>query len=182
MTKAAKATIITLAAILAVGVLFYLYIRFIMKQLTEAKKSPNTDAFLKMIRQCEGTAGPNGYRTLFGGKLFSDFSTHPNVRVPFRNTYSTAAGAYQILYGTWRTLAAKTGRWDFSPETQDLMALELIREKGALEDVVAGRVEAAVYKIRKIWASLPGAGYNQPEKTIAQVKSYYTAAGGKITA
>lgn len=182
MSKTTKALIITLAVIIAAGVLFYFYIKFIMKQLTTAKQSPNTVAFLKMIRQCEGTAGAKGYNTLFGGKTFSDMSKHPNVRVPFRDTYSTAAGAYQILYGTYVRLAPKIGKWDFSPETQDLMALELIREKDALEDVVAGRVETAVYKVRKIWASLPGAGYNQPEKTIAQVKSFYTAAGGSIVA
>lgn len=133
-----------------------------------------------MIRKCEGTAGPDGYRTMFGGKTFTDMSRHPNVKVPFRDTYSTAAGAYQFLYSTWTTLALRLNLKDFSETSQDLAAIELIREKNALADVEAGRISDAIYKIRKIWASLPGAGYNQPEKSLTTALGYYKTAGGTI--
>lgn len=141
----------------------------------------NIRAFLFMIRKCEGTAGPDGYRTLFGGKLFTDMSKHPNIRIPFRGySYSTAAGAYQILYSVWIVLQKRLSLPDFSEDSQDKAAIELIREKGALEDIKQGRFNSALSKVNKIWASLPGAGYGQPEKNFIQVKQWYIEAGGKL--
>ena len=138
----------------------------------------NVRAFLDMIAFAEGTAGANGYRTMFGGQLFQDFADHPRVRVPFRNTYSTAAGRYQFLAKTWDTLQRRLNLPDFGPDSQDAAAVELIRERGALPDVQAGRVAVAVEKVRKIWASLPGAGYSQPERSILQLTAAYRRAGG----
>lgn len=140
----------------------------------------NVRAFLDMIAYAEGTSGSNGYRMLFGGRLFDSYADHPRVYVPFRNTTSSAAGRYQMLARTWDTLAARLGLLDFSPESQDAAAIELIRERGALNDVRAGRVDAAVFKVRKIWASLPGAGYNQPERNINTLASVFIRAGGQL--
>jgi len=169
--------------LLSITVAAYLFFKqLIIKKVMGASTNSNVKAFLLMIRKCEGTAGENGYRTLFGGKLFTDFSKHPNVKVPFSNTYSTAAGAYQFLYSTWVRIAATLNLKDFSPANQDLGAIELIREKNALLDVEQGRVQDAIRKVSKVWASLPGAGYGQPEKSLTVAVSYYTAAGGKFTA
>lgn len=144
----------------------------------------NVAAFLSMIAISEGTAGPNGYRTLFGGSLFNSFADHP--RTPIRATLksgaltSTAAGRYQFLERTWDEIATKLGLADFSPGNQDLAAIELIRQRGALGDVQTGRFETAVQKVRKVWASLPGAGYNQPENSLAVLRGAYINAGGTI--
>lgn len=147
---------------------------------TEAVNDSNVKAFLKVIRFAEGTSGVNGYRTYFGGGLFSDFSKHPNIKIPFRNTHSTAAGAYQFLYSTWETLRKRLQLPDFSPSSQDLAAVELIREKNALDDVKAGRFSVAVEKVRKIWASFPGAGYEQPEKKLSVLQQKFREYGGTI--
>ena len=146
----------------------------------EYQAQANVRAFLDMIAFAEGTAGPNGYRTLFGGQLFDSYAAHPRIFVPFRNTTSSAAGRYQMLARTWDTLAARLGLSDFSPDNQDAAAIELIRERGALNDVRAGRFELAVSKVRKIWASLPGAGYSQPEKNINTLVAAYLRAGGQL--
>ena len=146
----------------------------------------NALAFLDMIAAAEGTAGQpdDGYRTLFGYGRFDDYSQHPRVRVPFGNTYSTAAGRYQILAPTWDGLVRKLGRGvlpDFSPQSQDRAALELIRERGALADVRAGRVLSAIYRVRKVWASLPGADYaGQGMRSTSYLLSAYAQAGGTI--
>jgi len=140
----------------------------------------NAAAFLRMIRFSEGTDGQDGYRTLFGGALFESYADHPRIYVPFRNTSSSAAGAYQILYRTFQGLQSKLGTTGFSPEVQDAMALELIRERGALNDVYAGRVQQAISKVSKVWASLPGAGYNQPERQLSALLSAYADAGGNL--
>lgn len=143
----------------------------------------NLAAFLAMIRACEGTAGPDGYRTIVGGGKFESFSDHPRVRVPFTQTdgvrnYSTAAGAYQFLASTWDGLRAKLGLQDFSPASQDAAAIELIRERGALADVQAGRFDQAVAKVAKTWASLPGANYKQRTRSAQFAQSAYVEAGG----
>lgn len=142
-------------------------------------------AFLACIRACEGTAGPDGYRTLFGGGLFDDFSDHPRQRFVFRQTdgkenVTTAAGAYQFLVRTWDRLADKLGLPDFSPASQDAAAVELIAEARALEDVRAGRFEAAIGKVNRIWASLPGAPYPQPTKSMMFAAHAYAMAGGRV--
>lgn len=157
----------------------------------------NVAAFLQMIRYSEGTAGPNGYRTMFGGRLFDDFSDHPRQAVQFTNTagvtlWTSAAGAYQFMavsplpggkstrVDTWDRLQAKLDLPDFSPESQDAAAIELIDEAGALNDVKAGRFEQAVAKVRRIWASLPGAGYSQGERSIYSLRTAYANAGGQF--
>lgn len=145
----------------------------------------NADAFLDTIAKCEGTDGPDGYRTLFGGKLFDGYVTHPNIRTPFRQTdntpnYSTAAGRYQILYNTFIRLQAKLGTVDFTPITQDKMALELIAEAGAMSDVKAGNFRAAIDKCARVWASLPASNYPQPKRDIAFAEQAYLNAGGAI--
>jgi muramidase (phage lysozyme) len=146
--------------------------------------NPNVKAFLRVIRAGEGTSDEAGYRRMFGGELFESFADHP--RKPITKSLggkpltSTAAGAYQFLSRTWDECAKALGLRDFSPASQDQAALFLIKRRGALEDVVAGRLEAAVAKCAREWASLPGSPYGQPVKTMAQVCATYIDAGGKF--
>jgi len=81
---------------------------------------------------------------------------------------------------TWDRLQRKLGLEDFSPGNQDRAALELIDEAGALADVKAGRFPEAINKVRRIWASVPGAGYAQGERTLAWLTTRYTDAGGVL--
>jgi muramidase (phage lysozyme) len=138
----------------------------------------NIRAFLIMIQYAEGTYGKDGYRTLYGGSLFNDFSRHPNSPQTKWGITSTAAGAYQILNKTWVELQAKLKLPDFSPVSQDKAAIELIRRRKALDDVYAGRWSQAIAKCRKEWASLPGAGYGQNEKNITNLLAVIKVAGG----
>ena len=151
----------------------------------------NLSAFLTMIRACEGTLGENGYRALFGyrqsrdGPLFDDFHDHPNIRASFQQTdgtlgFTTAAGAYQFIYATWKRLQAQLELPDFGPASQDDAATELIRQRGALDDVRAGRLTVAIGKCWPIWASLPGSTYAQPVRAMAFAQTAYTDAGGVL--
>ena len=138
----------------------------------------NLKAFLVMIQYSEGTFGKGGYNKLYGGTKFIDLSTHPNIPITKWGITSTAAGAYQILNKTWLELQAKLGLPDFSPQSQDLAAIELIKRRHALEDVLAGRFALAIEKCRKEWASLPGAGYGQKENSLQNLLAVYKTAGG----
>lgn len=161
----------------------------------EMTAQANEQAFLAAIRVGEGTSAGNGYSILFGGATFGSYADHPAL-LGWRGgslsdamcaaagfgpgCVSTAAGAFQINKPTWTRVRRKLGLSDFSPASQDAVALELISEKGALADVRAGRVEVAVNKVRKVWASLPGAGYGQGEVKLAAFVNNYANAGGEV--
>lgn len=166
-----------------------------MEQVDEVDANKNLSAFLMAIRFGEGTAGADGYNLLCGGGRFADYARHPALvgwggwRMPlamaqaagFKNgAVSTAAGAFQINRITYNRVAAKLGLSDFSPATQRAIAIELIREKGALADAQAGRARGAAEKVRKVWASLPGAGYGQHEVAANTFINKYTNAGGTL--
>lgn len=149
--------------------------------------SVNEKAFLDMLAYAEGTAGPDGYRTLFGGGLFDSFADHPRQIFSFTNKRgealkTSAAGRYQFLARTWDDLARRLSLPDFGPESQDAGALELVRQRGALADVQAGRINQAIAKCSKVWASLPGAGYAQPERKLTTLIAQFQGAGGNLEA
>ena len=151
--------------------------------LLDALASTNVRAFLMMIRHGEGTADDDGYRRLFGGKLFDGFDDHPRQAQTYPlstggRITSTAAGAYQFLARTWDSLVKQWGFKDFSPHSQDLGAIALILGRKALDDVIAGRFDEAVAKCNKEWASLPGSPYGQPTTTLEKAREIYAAAGG----
>jgi muramidase (phage lysozyme) len=133
-------------------------------EMNAALANKHVRAFLDCIAAAEGTKGRgnNGYNIMIGGRVFHDYSRHPHS--PFRwragHPTSDAAGRYQFLSSTWRTLAKQYGFKDFSPGAQDRAAIALIHEKGALPDIMRGDCRTALYKCRKVWASLPGANYS----------------------
>lgn len=156
----------------------------------------NVQAFLSVLRSSEGTAGAGDpYRVVYGyGVTLRDLSGHPvdtgewlGVVLPDGvcalagfgpGCKSTAAGAYQIIRPTWRSVAGSVGLVDFGPASQDAAAIELIRRRGALGDVQGGRFGQAVAKVAPEWASLPGNYAGQGQRSIQQLAAWYTAAGG----
>lgn len=145
----------------------------------------NLSAFLDLIAYAEGTLNERGYMTMFGYRYFQSYADHPRQYFDYtdqaKRTFKTsAAGRYQIIVKTWDSLKAKLGLQDFSPASQDAAAIELIRQRGALNDVKAGRIESAIAKCAPVWASMPGAGYNQPERDLASLLTTYTAQGGNL--
>ena len=149
--------------------------------------TPNVRAFLRLIRHTEGTGQTErAYRTLFGGGTFEGFDDHPRKALTFklggRDLTSTAAGAYQFLSRTWDECRDALGLPDFSPASQDKAAIFLIRRRKALEDVIEGRLDDAIAKCAREWASLPGSPYGQPVKTLEECRRVYQEHGGTINA
>lgn len=149
------------------------------------KEHPSIKAFLDMIAFAEGTPSygkEDGYNVLFGGETFDNqYADHPRIKVTRkmgnRAITSTAAGRYQFLSKTWDSVVKIYGfKGRFTPEAQDLAAIKLIMECRAYEDIKDGRFEVAVDKCRNIWASLPGAGYGQPEKKMEALLAEYKKA------
>lgn len=153
---------------------------------TGGDPNQNRQAFLDMIAQSEIGAAllsetDNGYNVLVGATAanpltFSDYSHHPRIYNAQFN--STAAGRYQINWPTFQTVSRQTGLTDFSPATQDALALQLCANKGALADIDGGNIQAAIAKCAPVWASLAGAGYGQHENSMSSLIAWFTNAGG----
>ena len=88
-----------------------------------------------MIRHGEGTSDGLGYSRMFGGAQFDSFTDHPRTAQTYKmgktgkTLTSTAAGAYQFPSRTWDGLVKQYGFTDFTPESQDLGAIALIRTR-----------------------------------------------------
>lgn len=151
----------------------------------------NRSAFLDMIAASELgrqllAESDNGYNVIVGSTpgapiLFESYADHPRRLVQIRpGLSSTAAGRYQLLARYFDVYKRLLGLGDFSPASQDAIALQQIRERGALSMVDGGRFDEAVMRVRNIWASLPGAGYGQNEHSIEHLRAAYVAAGGGL--
>lgn len=139
--------------------------------LEAAYADPRFRAILGVIRDAEGASRyADPYRVAEGGKSTLSQLDTPEFRMwgftdkTGKSDNSSATGAYQFLRGTWRDLQNRYGFRDFQPRTQDLAALALIKDAGAFPYIQRGDYMGALNKVRNIWASLPGAGYNQPER------------------
>ena len=100
----------------------------------------------------------------YGGKLFTDYSDPLRKLVTLNpKLKSTGAGRYQLLSRWWDAYRKQLGLKDFSPKSQDAVALQQIKERGALPMIDRGDIRQAIDRCSNIWASLPGAGYGQFE-------------------
>jgi muramidase (phage lysozyme) len=150
--------------------------------LRQFAKNQNVNAFLRAIRLGEGTSDAAGYYRIVGGGHFLDSSRHPNQRIYIARygVYSTAAGAYQIISPTWYGLVKQYGFPAFTPEYQDLGAIGLIAECGAIDDVISGDLQEAISKCAPIWASLPGSKAGQRTEKYADVENEFIKNGGVL--
>ena len=159
--------------------------------LKAALKDPWVRAYLKTIQHNEGTdRGGRGYATYF---RYYDNGETPDETLhsyhlhwmPIGNgKFSSASGAYQIINKTYRGLQdifTKTGVFQrmgerpdsWSPEVQDMMAVELLNENGILRRLLAhdpGVITAG----NETWASF---GVKSPQSTAAAFNHYLQQEG-----
>lgn len=130
----------------------------------------NVAAFLKLIRFAEHkTDSDDVYYVLYGGReRFTDVSKHPNKLIKAWGRQSTAAGAYQILYPTWKEAKDKGVVLDFSKASQDKLAMAKLSSRHALSFVQKGDIKNAIPLLRNEWASLPGASQSDLSMDKAQ--------------
>lgn len=155
----------------------------------EYLKHQNVKAFLDTISETEG----GDYDLMYGGVKgkkndkwrIKDYSTHPGPGIDGK---TSASGRYQINRANWlENGIKKMGLTDFSPHTQDLIAVEGLRQSKAIEAVVAGDMSVAIGNAARTWNSLPlGKGMKnrvqgQPYKSYEHVINMYRKNGGAIT-
>lgn len=133
----------------------------------------------------EGTRGysKDGYNVMFSFRLASSCQSHPNQCIAFGSTCSTAAGRYQFLTTTWRSVASARNLQSFEPENQERGAAYLIsttRRVTVPQDrpMTAAEYSNAMSKLSYEWASLPPGRYGQPSKTQSQMRTMYCSVAG----
>lgn len=150
-------------------------------------KNQNVKAFISAISEAEG----GDYDLMYGGVKgkkkdkwrITDFSTHPGPGIDGK---TTAAGRYQINKANWQENGIKKmGLTDFTPETQDLIAVESLRQVHAVDDVIAGDIPTAVKKASATWSALPrGPGLanssGQPYMEYSEFVTAYKNNGGIV--
>ena len=113
---------------------------------------------------------------IVGGELFTDYSDH--LKLPLNpKLKSTGAGR---LPNWWDAYRKQLGLKDFSPKSQDAVALQQIKERGALPMIDRGDIRQAIDRCSNIWASLPGAGYGQFEHKLDSLIAKFKEAGGTV--
>lgn len=157
----------------------------------------NRKAFLDMIAFSEGVREGqhpltvnDGYDVIVTGvdgpETFTDYSAHPFAagrkpkQINTKGLYSTASGRYQFMRVHWDHYRKQLALPDFGPESQDLWAIQLIRERCALPLIDGGKFTEAVRACSNLWASLPGAGYGQHENKLNRLETAYLSAGGQL--
>lgn len=151
----------------------------------------NIQIFLSLVRYTEGTdayggGSPGCYHVLVGGTKFNDLSRHPNKAIYIKSIKdsSTAAGAYQILYRTWKWKGGQYGLKDFGYKNQDRCAVSLFHYRGALKHIVSGNWVEAMRKCRQEWVSLPHSTTKQGNgpKSLQSCLAFIKKRGGQLSA
>jgi len=143
--------------------------------------SDNVRAWLRVIREGESNQEDDGlqsaYRAMYhptqrrfyAGNLRG--AGHPQAFEPLPDgsgRKSSAFGAYQFVWTTWKAINTKYGLPDdISPYSQDCHAVALIYDVGALDDVIDGRFDEALRKCGSQWASLPNSSLSDGGSKLA---------------
>lgn len=137
------------------------------EKLEELMKNSNVRMMLDLISRAEGNTD---YDTMVGGGKFKDYSSHPQtiVKLKSRNKKgeveiipSTAAGRYQIMAANWIPYKTRLGLKDFSPDSQDKIAIQMLADRGALPYILDGKFKTAIKKTGNQWTSLPASDISQ---------------------
>jgi len=141
--------------------------------------SKNIPLFLSLIAFSEGANYNTIVTGIHGPEVFTDYSTHPfaNGRPPQVVRLnplleSTASGRYQLLERYWVAYKKQLNLPDFSPLSQDKIAIQQIGEHrdanhvGALTHIINGDIQTAIQLCSATWASFPNNSYGQGGKSM----------------
>lgn len=163
---------------------------------------PNVAAFLSTIAHSEGVdRAADQYRVCYTFKhTILDLSFHPteprppngaiewagesleNLGPQYAHMHSSAAGRYQMTLPTWLACKHALSLTSFDAAAQNDACVLLIKQEGALNDVWAGNISAAIFKCRGLWASFPASTSGQPKRALADLLTRFSAAGGALVA
>lgn len=151
-----------------------------VEQIRNARSHPNVIAFEHVIREGESDHTERAYRRVNGAPDVTSFAAHPYAGM--RSPPGRASGAAQWLATTWGDLERRypADMPDFSPPSQFFAYVAKLADRGALGDVLAGNVDAAIAKLGAEWVSLPGGSENSGRYTLERARAVFVQWGGRL--
>ena len=147
----------------------------------DAMDDEDAETMRRLLSYTEGTAGTcgqDGYNTGYAYHCFRTCSSHPDHVWSGGGYSSSAAGRYQFLTKTWRSL----DRDGFGPAEQDRGAMDLVERRGVKipegRPMTSTEFVNALKKMSYEWASLPYSPYGQPRRSLAQTRGRYCDLAG----
>ena len=167
---------LTLAAVGLMLLLLWLWRPWLLLPGTRPLVMEGGDPYLRALMRTISASESNvmrPYHVMYGGDYVGTLDRHPNRcesigQGPNRGNCSTAAGRYQLLYGTWLELAARhhpdktsdpldATELSFAPVYQDMVVHAWLSEGrwGKLSDQLRrGQVPAVLRRLSGTWTSL----------------------------
>ena len=144
-------------------------------------------AFLDMLAWSEGTDNGrqktrnHGYDVIVGGRAIYRLLRSPSQLVYAKpktqiNRRRTLPASFPLV----GCLPQAAWPERLLSESQDAVALQQIKERGALPMIDRGDIRQAIDRCSNIWASLPGAGYGQFEHKADSLIAKFKEAGGTV--
>ena len=78
-----------------------------------------------------------------------------------------------FLSKTWDWVSPKLDLGTFCPANQDIAAVYLLENCGALERILVGDIKGAIKAASRYWAPMPGNGYGQPQMEEQSAIDFY---------
>ena len=107
----------------------------------------------------------HGYDVIVGGELFTDYSDHPRKLVTLNPKLKSTGASFTNFFPVGGMPQAAWPERLLS-KSRSAVALQQIKERGALPMIDRGDIRQANRRCSNIWASLPGAGYGQFEHKV----------------
>ena len=100
----------------------------------------------------------HGYDVIVGGELFTDYSDHranlSRCKLKIKiNRRRTLPASFPLV---WMPTAKQLGLKDFFLKSQDAVALQQIKERGALPMIDRGDIRQAIDRCSNIWGFTAG--------------------------
>ena len=123
----------------------------------------------------------HGYDVIVGGELFTDYSDHPRKLVTLNPKLKSTGRTLPASFPLRDAYRKQLGLKDFSPKSQDAVALQQIKERGALPMIDRGGYPSGNRPLgSNIWASLLGAGYGCLSIRLDSLIAKFKEAGGTV--
>ena len=116
---------------------------------------------------------------IVGGELFNDYPDHPRKLVTLNPNSNQQAPDATSFFPVGGDAYRKQLGLEDSSESQDAVALQQIKERGALPMIDRGDIRQAIDRCSNIWASLPGAVI-LPEHKADSLIAKFKEAGGTV--
>ena len=145
--------------------------------------NPTLEEKLESLRKIVGTPQWQAFRDTISQTERANYNSL-NTGVPFNNAKKfdptkdrypgQGAGIFQITHDTYNDYSKKLGITDknIKPETQNLIAAQMVIDSGAMPDILNGDIAAALPKIYQKWESLPDGPDNRGYKANQKPHSF----------